>query len=390
MPRRRTKKNVLMLTNFFYPHIGGIENNAYHVAKGLVKRGYNVTVLCSGNEKEDNIDGIKIVRAPLKAKVSNAAVSPSIPILLLKELRKQPDMLYVHMPNPFTNAWLAIISYFKKLPPMIVMYHSDILKKHPFTRALKKVYTSPLFQGKLLRKAEVIFATSPNYVKLSDILYKYTYKVRIVPNGIDLSEFKPGSSTQKFREKHGLTKKDKVILFTGRLIPYKGVQYLIKALPKVIKKVPEVKLLIVGEGPEKENWRRLAEEEGVSDRVIWAGKLSWSDLKKAYAACDVFVLPSVMKTEAFGIVLLEAMAMGKPVITTTISGTEYVVRGAGIAVPPKDSDSLANAIIQVLSNKNKAKKMSVKSSQKVKEFEWNKIIEMIDAIITKIPASKSS
>jgi len=141
--------------------------------------------------------------------------------------------------------------------------------------------------------------------------------------------------------------------------------------------VPGAKLVIVGEGPLKEDWKALAKRLKVNDKIEWLGRLSDDEMLKEYQKCDVFVLPSIYKTEAFGIVLLEAMACGKPCVGTNISGTEFVLDDSGIAVDPEDEEQLSTAIVRVLTDKKLASEMSRKGLAKVKEFDWKKVAEKV-------------
>jgi rhamnosyl/mannosyltransferase len=148
-------------------------------------------------------------------------------------------------------------------------------------------------------------------------------------------------------------------------------------MPEILEKVPDARLAIVGEGPLKGEWKALAKRLKVDDKIEWLGRLSDEEMLKEYQKCDVFVLPSIYKTEAFGIVLLEAMACGKPCVGTNVSGTEFVLEDSGIAVDPEDEEQLSTAIVRVLTNKGLAKEMSKKGLAKVKGFDWEKITEKV-------------
>jgi len=179
---------------------------------------------------------------------------------------------------------------------------------------------------------------------------------------VDLQKFRPGNREESLR-KLGLSelKEKKIILFLGRLVPYKGVEYLLAAFPEVKKKIPEAYLLIVGDGPLKE--KTLEAAEGMGDVKVLGRQ---EDNSSYYAACDVFALPSVTRQEAFGISLLEAMASEKACVTTDISGMPEVVGHAGVLVPPKDAKALASALVELLEDPHRRKALGELARQRAK------------------------
>jgi rhamnosyl/mannosyltransferase len=354
---------VLIVSKYFYPVFGGVETNAFYVAKELVKKGNEVTVIASGDSySRERIKGVHVIRVPTWLTIGPTPISPGV---FNEILGRDFDIANLHDPNPSQN-FFAYLALRLKRKPFVVTYHSDI-EPHTLSIKLLKFFYVNLFQRFfLLRKARKIMPTSPQYIDLSDILPKFRHKCEIVPNGVDLSFFKPLKS-----------KKGSRILFVGRLIYYKGLQYLIKALPEILEKVPDAKLAIVGDGPLKAEWTALAKRLKVNDRIEWLGKLSDKDMLKQYQKCDVFVLPSIYKTEAFGIVLLEAMACGKPCVGTNISGTEYVLEDSGIAVDPQDEEQLSTAVVRVLTDRKLAEEMSRKGLKKISGFDWPKIADKV-------------
>ncbi len=358
---------ALIVSKYFYPTIGGVETNAFYVAEELVKRGVDVTVLASGDRRsEEKIKGIKVVRLPTWLTIGPTPISPGV---FNEVLGRDFDIANLHDPNPAQN-FFAYLALRLRRKPFVVTYHSDIVPHNLSIRLMKFFYVNIFQRYFLLKKAKAIMPTSPQYIEISDVLNHFRHKCSIVPNGVDLAVFKPKSI------KHS----GKRILFVGRLIYYKGLQYLIKAMPEVLEKVPDAKLTIVGEGPLMGEWKELAKRLKVNDRIEWLGRLTDAGILKEYQKCDVFVLPSIYKTEAFGIVLLEAMACGKPCIGTNVSGTEYVLEDSGIAVDPQDEEQLSTAIVRVLTNKKLADEMSRKGLAKVREFDWKKIVDKVMSV----------
>ena len=355
---------ALIVSKYFYPSRGGVESNAFYVARELVKRGVEVTVLASGETRStEKIKGIRVVRLPTWFTFGNAPISPGIFWQILGE---DFDVINLHEPNPPQN-FLAYLALLFKRKPVVVTYHSDIVP-YSFQISLFKFFYVDIFQRYFLfRRAKRIMPTSPNYIEMSDILPHFRYKLSVVPNGVDLSVFKPKN----------IRHSGKRILFVGRLIYYKGLQYLIKAMPEILEKAPDAKLVIVGDGPLKSEWKALAKRLKVDRNIEWLGGMDDKGMIKEYQKCDVFVLPSIYKTEAFGIVLLEAMACGKPCVGTNISGTEYVLDDSGIAVDPEDEEQLSTAVVRVLKNRKLAAEMSRKGLAKIKDFDWPKIAEKV-------------
>jgi rhamnosyl/mannosyltransferase len=220
----------------------------------------------------------------------------------------------------------------------VITWHSDIVRQKTVARML-----GPL-DDVLMRRASAIIATSPNYVDSSPILSRNRDRSRVIPFGIDADAFRPRDAeiAVKIRRRYG----ERIVLAVGRMVYYKGFEYLIRAMASV-----RGHLLLVGEGPLQAKLERVAFEVGVRDRITFLGRVSQEEVLGYYNAADVFVMPSVARSEAFGIAQLEAMACGKPVINTQLrSGVPFVSRDGvtGITVAPADSSELAAAINRLL------------------------------------------
>jgi len=253
---------------------------------------------------------------------------------------------------------------------MVVSYHFDIVRQ----KKLLKYYR--FFLHQFLKRANVILATSPKLIESSEHLRLYKNKCIIVPYSIDLNEF---IYFVKREFNLGVSPHERIVLFVGRLIYYKGLEYLIEAMQDV-----EAKLLIVGEGVMRDELEVRAKTLGVDHKIIFLGKVSDEKLRYCYQICDLFVLPSVESSEAFGIVQMEAMAYGKPIINTSLpTSVPYVsVNGeTGITVSPKDSKALGEAINEILKNKELSSKFSKNALRRVREkFSREKMLELIYSI----------
>jgi glycosyltransferase involved in cell wall biosynthesis len=187
-------------------------------------------------------------------------------------------------------------------------------------------------------------------------------KIQVIPYGIDTKKFRAKTEVDAFKTRYHC-QGSKVILSVGRLNYQKGFQYLIRAMPMVLQRIPNVKLIIVGEGEQLAYLKELSKSLELNESVIFTGAISQTEIPNAYSAADVFVLPSLF--ESFGIALIEAQAAGKPVISTQVGGApEALVDGeTGFLVEPSDPNQLGAAIIHVLSDKNLARKMGEKGKE---------------------------
>lgn len=363
---------IAQVTKYFYPHTGGIETHVFGISGGFIERDHSVLVFTSNKplaNREERLGGIKVFRSSALFTLFNGPFAPGIFIDLM---RRNYDLIHLHLPDPFNSIFALIASKIRK-KPLIVTYHADIIKNMWYHKLFKFFYD--LFLGSVLKNAKRIIATSPNYVEGSDVLKKFRDKVEIVPNFVYTGRFNPRLKGVGIISLYGLERK-RIILFLGRLVPYKGVEYLIRAFNEVGGEIKDIVLIIAGDGPLKNELKQLVDDLGLTDVLFIS--VAEEDLPKYYAACDIFVLPSVTRQEAFGIVLLEAMACGKPVIATNVGGVPYVVGKAGIIVEPRDIEALSSAISRILSEDEFAKELGRKARSRVeKEFNLDLVTEKI-------------
>lgn len=369
---------IAQLTKYFYPHKGGIESNVFGISKSLVQKNHTILVFTSNiphSKQRETVEGIKVYREKSFFTLFN---NPFFPTIIFPMLKEDYDLIHLHLPDPFSSIFALIVSILRK-KKIVVTYHADIIKNKWYHLPFKLFYFP--IQDLVLKRAEKIIVTSPNYAKESNILRKYKNKLKVVPNFVDTKRFNPDIDGKRIREKYDLKNK-KIVLFVGRLVEYKGLTYLIDACDLVNEELGNVVLIIAGKGPLKETLVKYAED----DDVIFID-INDAELPELYASCDVFVLPSITRQEAFGITLLEAMSSGKPCITTNISGMPYVVGGEGITVNPEDILDLRNAISWILSDESLAKKLGQSGRERVeKKFTIEKAIKQLEKIyeLTKI------
>jgi rhamnosyl/mannosyltransferase len=339
----------------FPPVVGGIETYAYNLAKGLVDAGHHVKVYTSrtpGAPNQEIWQGIHIHRYRAVARPFSY---PFMPGLFTALLRDDCDIIHAHINSPMTVDLTAMVSRLLNVP-LAITYHADALlsdfvpKPASFHKWLGQVYW--LARHFAAGVASRLIVTSPLYLETSNFLQRYREKTSVIPAVVDPFFLKPLGKLTTVRKKLGFSQDAPIILFVGRLVPYKGLRTLFRAFRRVYKQKPSTQLVLIGAGPERPHLRRLGKTLGIANAVRFLGKVSREMLIDVYSACDLFVLPSRSRSEAFGIVLLEAMARGKPVVSTHVGGIPYVVDHGktGFLVPPHDPAPLAKRISMLLDN----------------------------------------
>lgn len=364
----------------YYPVQGGVEVTARQLAAGFAARpGYKVQVLVTNphlRNRRELIEGVEVFRAGRLVKVASTPLSPAYPFWMA-HLSAQADITHLHFPFPPAEAAYLAAGRSKHL---VLHYHSDIIRQ----RRLLMVYR-PLLE-RILARAGRIIATSPRYIESSPFLQRYAEKCVAVPLAVDATRFAPENQPV-----------EDVAALRNRLMPeggyllhshglaryYKGLEYLIQALPAVLQAFPRTRLVLTGSG-HAEMLGPLVNELGLSSRVIFTGPVSDEELSLYYAASDLFVLPSSHRSEGFGIVLLEAMASERPVISTELgTGTSWVNRDGetGLVVPPREPEALAHAINLLLGDADLRHRFGVNGRRRVEnEFTVPLMLDRVEAV----------
>lgn len=323
----------------FYPIRGGVEKVMWDLTSGLSARGIDCDMLCAELEKDEIIhlnDHGRVICLKAWMKKAATMIAPKM-ISWLREHKDEYDIIHVHHPDPMACLALRLSGYKGRV---ILHWHSDILKQ----KTLLKFY-APL-QNWLIHRADTIIGTTPVYLKESPYLQEVQDKTVAVPIGIKPVTFDEELAEQWKQRYPG----KKLVVSIGRLVPYKGYGYLVAAARYL---EPDYQILIVGDGPVRKNLEEDIDRNGVKGKVKLLGYVEDNEMHALLGACDIFVLSSVMKTEAFGIVQIEAMSLGKPVVATKVpeSGVSWVnADGAsGLNVPIKDPEALAEAIKRICS-----------------------------------------
>jgi len=318
----------------------------HQFAKRIHRVGANVFVITTTKNKQnkefEKMDGISIFRI---GSCFSIFYNPYKLLILYKMLRRA-DVVNIHAID-ILGAILELIAKLMKKPIVITVHRADVL---PTNSLLFN-----LLRGIALKIANVIIAVSYATKDLAVKIGAPKDKVVVVYNTVEESIFFPRPKPL-CRIKLGIPQNSKVILSVGNLIPRKGFIYLIRAMPIILNKIPDALMIIIGDGPEKNLLSYLVRRLKLEDKVILTGKVSTDDLCLYYGAADVFVLPSLH--EGHAMVLLEAMASGLPVVATKVGGNvETVLHNKnGYLIPPKNVNQLADAIINILIDKNRIRK----------------------------------
>ena len=355
---------ILHITNYMYPHIGGIEQTTRDIIGSLSDIGEQ-SVICFNHEKgdvRDAVDGVEIMRCSTAVKISSQAISFSFKKNLKKELKRlNPDLVIFHYPNPFEAHYL--LKCLKKYPKcqLLVWWHLDITKQ----KILGK-----LFKGqtkRLLRRADKVITTSVELAKKSPFLSKVPEKCVVIPSCINEKRLQIDEEVKALsrRVKEGI--KDKTICFAvGRHVEYKGLRCLIEASRYLDD---NFRIFIGGSGPLTESLKKLAKGD---DKIKFLGKVGDRELKAYLLACDIYCFPSITKNEAFGLALAEAMYFSKPAVTFTIegSGVNFVSPNGvtGIEVENANSKKYAEAIKELAENAALREQYGIAAKERVTEL----------------------
>jgi len=370
---------IILITHSFFPYsIGGREKYVYDLAKALSEVGHEIEIFTCGNclfkryYKIEN-SGFVIHYFP-RICIPLLVGYYRIPYTIFSKLLKtDADIIHAHDFHHFTTLISAFIS--RKLKKPFLLTEHGYPEQFGILNSVIKFYDK-FFLPQIAKSSSRIIAVS-NFIK-KELIREYNVpkeKIQVVHNAIDLNEYKNESNI--FREKYDLNNK-KIILAVGRLTKEKGFQYLIKALPTVLKKVPESILVIIGpKNYYEKNLKKLTKLSKITDNVIFTGAVSEEMLKSAFFSSDIVVIPSIY--EPFGIIGLEAMAYGKPIIASGVGGlSEFLVNNKNcLIVSPNCTNELSDKISNLLINEKLANDLGVKARESVKKYDWKRIVEKI-------------
>jgi glycosyltransferase involved in cell wall biosynthesis len=341
---------VLQFGRFWNEQHGGVERHVAQLSAGLAARGVEVVNLVASaglTPHDEMLDGYRLVQAPSFGKAFSTAMAPALIARAVTLHRVQPfDVFHLHFPDPLTHA--ASLA----LPggvPRVITWHSDIVKQ----KKLLALYR-PFLRREVLRASAVVAATQAHFdtsPQMPDVLP--AARRHVIPYGLDYANVTLTEATAALRDRLRATAMQghagrKIVFALGRQVYYKGFDVLVRAMAHC-----EGFLILGGDGPLRPELEAQVRSLGLTDRVMFSGRIPEGELAAYFHACDVFCLPSVTPMEAFGLVQLEAMACGKPVVCTLLNNGVNVVNVAGrtgLAVPPGDAAALGGALNTLLAD----------------------------------------
>lgn len=370
--------HCLFVTQDFPPDVGGIQTYAAELAPRLAENADSLAVVAPQRPAADAVDDalpFPVHRLPARPDLLIAPALAALPVIARR--RRIDVALHAQWPTVAASLLARQLTGYPRT--IVCAAHGRELLFNPLPPALGGLYDA-------LRRFTV--ARTDHFVPVS----RYTAgllhdlgvpadRTTVLPNGTNPARFAPQDASA-LREELGLTDR-RILLTVGRLVPRKGIDTTLRALPQIAETVPEVAYLVVGDGPDRDRLTTLARHLGVADRVHFAGKIAGPDLTRYYNACDVFVMPSreaVPDVEGFGIVFLEAGACGKPVIGARAGGVPDAVRDGetGLLVPPRDAHALAEAATQLLADPEQAQRLGRQGRERVlQENTWDRIADRL-------------
>ena len=371
---------ILQVIHYFSPlHGGGSINVVYYLSKQLTKRGHEVTIFSSDFELDKeyihSLDGVRVVLFHYIANIGSMLITPKMTGLLDKEIR---NFDVIHMQNFRTYQNIIVHKFAKKHNiPYILQAHGS-LSRIMGKKGLKYLF-DVFFGYKILRDASIVIASTKIEAEQYKNMGVDENKIEIIPNGFDQSEYENLPDKEVFREKYGIKRNEKIVLYLGRLHKIKGIDLLVEAFSNLIYKMDDVKLVIAG--PDDgflSILKTQIEDLKIGNKIVFTGPLSEKDKLGAYVDADVYVLPSVY--ENFGITVLEACACSTPIIVTNRCGIADMVEKVGLVVE-YNKDQLQDAMFKMLSDDGLRRRCGEKGKQLVmKELVWDKVVAKIEVI----------
>lgn len=362
---------ILMVNKYYPPHVGGIEFHVRDLAEGLAAAGHQVRVVVSNSDRsyqEESINGVEIIRLPRRFEKASTPVCKSIGSVLAYEA-KQADIVHFHAPYPWGEfEWVGQMA--SKNTPYVITYHADVVRQ----KRLLALY-APFLQ-KFLNRAQLIITSSPQLIQYSPWLAPHVEKCRQVNFGLpveNIAHNQPAIERAKELRAHYAPDGKPIVLFVGRLVYYKGVDVLAKAAEKV-----DAHFVIIGKGPDRSELEAVAQGEA-AERVHFIDYVDNDELIAWYHAADVFTLPSVEVSEAFGLVQIEAHAAGTPVVSSRLkSGVPYAnLDGVtGFTFTPRDANALIGELNALLDDDALRERLGKQAQERaLSEFTIEQMVE---------------
>lgn len=347
---------ILIVLTYYRPWISGLTIYAERLARALATRGHQVTVLTSHYEEglpfQEVMDDVVVIRHPVLFRFSKASVMPGFLSHALRLMREH-DLVHVHLPQA-EGGPLAFISRVLAHKPVVLTYHCDLqLPPGAFNRVIDGMaFASNVMAGLYANR---IVAYTEDYARNSPLLSRFQDKISVILPPVEMTSPDP-QSVQALKERHGVNGQ-RVVGFAARFAEEKGVIYLLNSIPFVREQCPSIKYLLAGQYRDVvgENvWECLQPQiQQYREHLEFLGPVPIQEMGNFFGACDVLTVPSINSTESFGLVQIEAMLSGCPVVATNLPGVREPVRvtGMGEIVPIKDARALADGIVDVLNHR---------------------------------------
>lgn len=363
------KGKVLFVSDVYYPYPGGISEHVHQLSKTLRNLGWETYILTTNFKEKLEFDeppwvfrvGFPI-KIPANGSIAPVAFSPRLNFYVKNIIRNgNYDIVHIH-------------GQVAPILPLLSLKFSNSINVITFHAAYKRNILAQTFKPYIKGYFSMLhgfIAVSPAAI---EPIIKYFGEIdyRIIPNGVDIDRFKPTNKPLKHLEGY------KNILFVGRPEPRKGLKFIIEAMPMILSKVPDARLVIVGSGPLLRYYKSLVPDE-IKDRVLFEGSVDSKILPRYYASASVFVSPAT-RSESFGMVLLEAMASGVPVVASNNEGYRYVIKDGenGLLCEPENAIDLANKVIKVLTNESLRHRLIEGGLDTAKRFSWENIARQVE------------
>jgi len=345
---------VLIGLTYYRPHYSGLTIYTERLARGLARLGHQVTVLTSRYNRDfpqqEQQDGVQIIRPDVAFHLSKGVIMPTMPVWAQKLVR-QADVVNLHLPQ--MDAFYISLMARTAGKPAVMTYHCDLQLPKGLIHWVANRGANLASHITALAVNEIVTNTR-DYAENSTFLSRYMKKISYIPTPVELPAINNGD-VEAFRRKHGIQEGQPIIGINARLATEKGVEYLIGAMPAILERYPSARVLHVGQ------YQNLLGEEQYAQKLApliaqlgshWSflGVLPAVEQAAFFNICDVLALPSINSTESFGMVQVEAMSCGTPVVASDLPGVRCAVKetGMGRIVPPRNSQAIAEAILDIL------------------------------------------
>ena len=353
---------IVQVAPFFHPHAGGVESHVRSLAREFARGGHEVTVVTSRYRRtlahSEDVEGYRVLRTASLGVVFNTPLDLGVGGTL-RDLGA--DVVHIHYPPPLTS-FFATRALEGSHVPVCLTYHCDLFLAGTAGRLIAGLYERTLLPPTLSRIDRIVVHTQSYGTTSASLRGR---ELEVIPALVDLERFRPGLVLPGLRERLGLDGQ-RVVAFTGRLVPHKGVDVLLQALAEL---PPDVHALIVGRGPRLVDLAGLARRIGVSDRVHFCPAVSDDELPGYLGLADVFAFPSQNRLEGFGLAVAEAMACALPVVISDMPGVREVIDDGvhGLLVEPLLADDLARKLSVLLDDPSRARAMGAAGRRRAEE-----------------------